>query len=206
MRLPRATLPTQRPSAAGGFTLVELLITAVIGSLVIGAITTLQLSELRATTSQDLSLQQRQEANRAAAWIDSEIQRAAGFDNTQATGCSPPTNTSLLLSMRSVTADNQTVRVSYYSPTGTAVGPVARCGPPVVCAGGGRACELDAAGTTATYLVADNARLTLASPVSSSLVRQINYTLTLQSGAISTAINRPGVAGAPTLDQGRFGE
>jgi Tfp pilus assembly protein PilW len=201
MHLPRAILPPQRPAAAGGFTLVELLITAVVGSLVIGAITTLQLSELRIATSQDLNLQLRQEANRAAAWIDSEMQRAAGFDNTAAAGCSAPSGTSLLMSMRSVTADNQSVRVSYYTPTGTAFGPVARCGPPVVCGGGGSACELSTSGSV-VYLVADNARLSLATAVSSSLVRQINYTLSLQSGGVNATISRPGVAGAPTIEQG----
>jgi prepilin-type N-terminal cleavage/methylation domain-containing protein len=196
MRLPRATTPPQRPVPAQGFTLVELLVTAVLGSVVIGAITTLQLSELRLSTGQDLSLQLRQEANRAAAWIDSEISRASGFDNTVAPNCTAPAGTSLSFSMRTQ-ANAGTVReVSFFSPTGTAVGNVVRCGPPVVCTSN-TACALDLAAANATYLVASNARLTVTSTLGATPVRALTYALTSQSGDVVQTITRQAFAGAP---------
>lgn len=199
MRLPRATFPPQRPAAAAGFTLVELLITTVVGSLLIGAITTLQLSELRVTNTQDLSLQLRQEANRAAAWIDSEISRASGFDNTAAANCSAPAGTSLSFSVRTQSNSGGTMReVSFFSPTGTAVGNVVRCGPPVVCTSN-TACALDLAAANATYLVASNARLTVTSTptLGSTPVRALTYALTSQSGDVVQTLTRQAFAGAP---------
>lgn len=196
MRLPRATTPPQRPVPAQGFTLVELLVTAVLGSVVIGAITTLQLSELRLSTGQDLSLQLRQEVNRAAAWIDSEISRASGFDNTVAPNCTAPAGTSLSFSM-TTQANAGTVReVSFFSPTGTAVGNVVRCGPPVVCTSN-TACALDLAAANATYLVASNARLTVTSTLGATPVRALTYALTSQSGDVVQTITRQAFAGAP---------
>jgi Tfp pilus assembly protein PilW len=201
MHLPRAILPPQRPAAAGGFTLVELLITAVVGSLVIGAITTLQLSELRATTAQDLSLQQRQEANRAAAWIDSEISRASGFDNTVAASCSAPAGTSLRFSVRTQPNAGAVREVSFFSPTGTAVGNVARCGPPVVCTAN-TACALDLAAANVTYLVASNARLDVTSPLDGTARRTLTYTVTTRPGVVAPDITRQAFAGAPGASVG----
>jgi Tfp pilus assembly protein PilW len=179
---------------------VELLITAVLGSVVIGAITTLQLSELRATTTQDLSLQLRQEANLAAGWIDSEIQRASGFDNTVAANCTAPAGTSLSFSMPTQ-ANAGTVReVSFFSPTGTAVGNVVRCGPPVVCTAN-TACALDLAAANVTYLVASNARLDVTSPLDGTARRTLTYTLTTRPGVVAPDITRQAFAGAPGSDR-----
>ena len=196
MRLPRATTPPQRPVPAQGFTLVELLVTAVLGSVVIGAITTLQLSELRVSTGQDLSLQLRQEANRAAAWIDSEISRASGFDNTVAASCSAPAGTSLRFSVRTQPNAGTVREVSFFSPTGTAVGNVARCGPPVVCTAN-TACALDLAAANVTYLVASNARLNVTTPLDGTARRTLTYTLTTLPGVVDPDITRQAFAGAP---------
>jgi prepilin-type N-terminal cleavage/methylation domain-containing protein len=201
MRLPRATTPPQRPVPAQGFTLVELLVTAVLGSVVIGAITTLQLSELRVSTGQDLSLQLRQEANRAAAWIDSEISRASGFDNTVAASCTAPSGTSLRFSVRTQPNSGGTMReVSFFSPTGTAVGNVVRCGPPVVCTAN-TACALDLAAANVTYLVASNARLDVTSPLDGTARRTLTYTLTTRPGVVAPDITRQAFAGAPGSDR-----
>jgi prepilin-type N-terminal cleavage/methylation domain-containing protein len=190
-----------RPTHARGFTLVELLVTAVLGAVVIGSVAAYNISQLRSDTTQEINLQLRLEANRAAAWIDGEINRAAGFDNTAASGCTAPTGTALVLSMRS--PDGATAEVSYFSPTGTATGSVVRCGPPVVCSNG-TACELDTGAANVTYLVASDARLAVNPALSATPVRQLNYTLTIQEGTLSTAITRPGYAGAPTNANGVY--
>ena len=140
-----------RPMAArrlpsSGFTLVELLITAVLGSVVIGSLAAYSLSQLRSDATQELNLQLRLEANRAAGWIDSEFNRASGFTNTAVTGCTAPAGTSAVVSMGIPnTAGSVVTVVTFYSPTGTTLGNVARCGRPVVCTSGA-ACQLDPAG------------------------------------------------------------
>ena len=56
-----------RPTHARGFTLVELLVTAVLGAVVIGSVAAYNISQLRSDTTQEINLQLRLEANRAAA-------------------------------------------------------------------------------------------------------------------------------------------
>jgi Tfp pilus assembly protein PilW len=182
--------------ASHGFTVVELLITAALGTVVIGSVAVFSISQLRSDATQELNLQLRQEANRAAAWIDSEISRASGFDNTVAANCTPPAGTALSFSMRTQTNAGTVREVSFFSPTGTAVGNVVRCGPPVVCTSN-TACALDLAAANATYLVASNARLTVTSTLGSTPVRALTYALTSQSGDVVHTITRQAFAGAP---------
>lgn len=188
------------PPASSGFTLVELLITAVFGAVVIGSVAQYQISQMRSDATQELNLQLREEANRAAAWIDSEISRASGFDNTVAANCTAPTGTSLRFSVRTQPDAAGAVReVSFFSPTGTALGNVVRCGPPVVCTSN-RACGLDLAAANATYLVASNARLAVTSNLGSDPVRELTYTLTSRPGANQDpTITRQAFAGAPGI-------
>lgn len=192
------------PPASAGFTLVELLITAVFGAVVIGSVAQYQISQLRSDATQELNLQLREEANRAAAWIDSEISRASGFDNTVAANCTTPSGTSLRFSVRTQSADpddpDDVVReVSFFSPTSTAVGNVVRCGPPVVCTSN-TACGLDLAAANATYLVATNARLEFTTTLDGTARRTLTYTLTTQRGAVEHTITRQAFAGAPGSD------
>lgn len=187
------------PPASSGFTLVELLITAVFGAVVIGSVAQYQISQMRSDATQELNLQLREEANRAAAWIDSEISRASGFDNTVAANCTAPTGTSLRFSVRTQNNAGTVREVSFFSPTGTAVGNVVRCGPPVVCTSN-RACGLDLAAANATYLVASNARLGFTTTLGGTATRSLTYTLTTESGAVTHTITRQAFAGAPGSD------
>ena len=79
------------------------------------------------------------------------------------------------------------------------LGNVVRCGPPVVCTNG-TACALDTAGAATTYLVASNARVAVTPTPTATPVRALTYTLTVGNGAITSVINRPAVAGAPSYD------
>jgi Tfp pilus assembly protein PilW len=187
------------PPASAGFTLVELLITAVFGAVVIGSVAQYQISQMRSDATQELNLQLREEANRAAAWIDSEISRASGFDNTVAANCTAPSGTSLRFSVRTQSNAGTVREVSYFSPTGTAVVNVVRCGPPVVCTSNS-ACGLDLTAANATYLVASNARLGFTTTLDGTARRALSYTLTTQSGAVEHTITRQAFAGAPGSD------
>ena len=184
------------PPANAGFTLVELLITSVFGAVVIGSVAQYQISQLRSDATQELNLQLREEANRAAAWIDAEISRASGFDNTVAANCTAPTGTSLRFSVRTQSNAGTVREVSFFSPTGTAVGNLVRCGPPVVCTSN-TACGLDLAAANATYLVASNARLGFTTTLGGTATRSLTYTLTTASGAVTNTITRQAFAGAP---------
>ncbi|MDI9407503.1 MAG: hypothetical protein QM522_12435 [Chitinophagaceae bacterium] len=184
------------PPANAGFTLVELLITSVFGAVVIGSVAQYQISQLRSDATQELNLQLREEANRAAAWIDAEISRASGFDNTVAANCTAPTGTSLRFSVRTQSNAGTVREVSFFSPTGTAVGNLVRCGPPVVCTSN-TACGLDLAAANATYLVASNARLGFTTTLGGTATRSLTYTLTTESGAVTNTITRQAFAGAP---------
>lgn len=179
-----------------GFSLVELLIAATIGAVVLGAVVTYSVLQFRSNANQELLVQLNSDSNRAGDWIASEIGRASGFDNTVVSGCSAPTGTSLVVSMRVPNA--AIAEVSYFSPTGTNVGNVVRCGPPVVCTSG-TACRIDTTATTpATYLVASNARLAVSTTLSGTAVRQIAYTLTLGVSPLQLTTSLRGFAGAPT--------
>ena len=191
--LSRTTLPQRHVS---GFTLVELLVTIAAGVVVLGGTVFFSLSQIRSDAILQRNLQLRLEANRAASWIDSEISRASGFDNIAATGCSAPTGTTLIVSLR---AAESAARVSYYSPTGSVVGNVVRCGPPVVCTGG-TACVLDTTGSATTYLVASNARFEVTPTPTATPVRSLSYTISIVNGDITSVINRPAAAGAPAYD------
>lgn len=194
-RLRRATT-----SRSAGFTLMEVLITVVIGSLMFTAATQVYLSQVRSDMLLDTTLLLRQQANRAARWIDSEAFRASGFDNVDATNCTAPTGTSLRFSMRVPNPDNpgSVVRVSFYSPTGTTFGNVVRCGPPVECPSG-TACRLnlDPAAAAAVYLVSSNAQLSVNPAPGATPVRSVRYTLDLRSRDISSQLTRSAFAGAP---------
>jgi len=185
-------------SRSAGFTLVEVLITVVIGSLMFTAVTQVYLSQVRSDMLLDTTLLLRQQANRAARWIDSEAFRASGFDNVNATNCTAPTGTSLRFSMLIPNPDNPAtvVRVSFYSPTGTTFGNVVRCGPPVECPSG-TACALAIAETPVVYLVSGNAQLSVDPAPGATPVRSIRYTLNLRSRDISTELTRSAFAGAP---------
>jgi prepilin-type N-terminal cleavage/methylation domain-containing protein len=179
-----------------GFSLVELLIAATIGAVVLGAVVSYSVLQFRSNANQERLVQLDDDANRAADWIASEIGRASGFDNTVVSGCSAPTGTSLVVSMRIPGA--AIAEVSYFSPTGSNVGNVIRCGPPVVCTSG-TACRIDtAASSPATYLVASNARLAVSTTLSGTAVRQIAYTLTLGTPPLQLTRSLRGFAGAPT--------
>jgi Tfp pilus assembly protein PilW len=198
---PRFTPVQQRHSnGAKAYTLVELLISALIGAVVIGSVARYSVSQFRSNATQDLRVQRNDDANRTANWIDSELARASGFDNssdtTSGSGCPTPTGTSLVMSMR---VPGSTIpRVSFFSPTGTAVGNVVRCGPPVVCTSGA-ACALNTAATaTSSYLVASNARLVVTPAATGTAVRQISYTLTVGDLPVQSSITRSVFAGAPT--------
>jgi Tfp pilus assembly protein PilW len=179
---------------------VELLISVAIGAVVIGSVAMYSLSQFRSNATQDLRVQQKDVANRAANWIDSEVRRASGFNNssntTAGSGCPTPTGTSLVVSM--LVPGSTIPRVSYFSPTGTTVGNVVRCGPPVVCTSGS-ACSLNTAATaTSTYLVASNGRLEVTPAATGTAVRQISYTLTVRNLSVESTITRSVFAGAPT--------
>lgn len=191
-------MPHSRLQQAGtsGFTLVEVLITFVIGSLVLGAATSVHLSQVRTETVLDTTLLLRQQANRAARWIDNEAFRAYAFDSVNATGCTPPSGSALRFSMRIPDPDNPNLRVSFYSPGGSTYGNVVRCGPPVVCTDG-TACALDSAATPVTYLVTSDAQLSVNPALGSSSVRSVRYTLNLRSRDINTELTRSAFAGAP---------
>jgi Tfp pilus assembly protein PilW len=194
---PRSTTVHHRHSSnSQGFTIVELVIAAAIGAVVIGSVAAYTLIEFRSNATQDLNLQLSDEGKRAADWIDTEISRASGFDNTTVTGCTAPTGTSLVVSMRIPGA--AIPEVSFFSPTGSNVGDVVRCGPPVVCTSG-TACVIDTAATTpSTYLVASRARLAVNTTLSSTAIRQISYTITVQNLPQLSTTSRSGFAGAPT--------
>lgn len=185
-------------SRSAGFTLVEVLITVVIGSLMFTAATQVYLSQVRSDMLLDTTLLLRQQANRAARWIDSEAFRASGFDNVNATNCTAPAGTSLRFSMRVPDPDNpaSVVRVSFYSPTGSTFGNVVRCGPPVLCPSG-TACALAITGAPVVYLVSGNAQLSVNPAPGATPVRSIRYTLNLRSRDISTELTRSAFAGAP---------
>jgi hypothetical protein len=98
---PRITPVQQRhPSNSLGYTIVELVISAAIGVMVIGSVSVYTLIEFLSNPTQDLNLQLNDEAERATDWIDTEISRAPGFDNNAVIGCTVPTGTSLVVSMR----------------------------------------------------------------------------------------------------------
>lgn len=189
-----------RPAAppSSGFSLVELLITVLLGSLALGAVIRVYLSQVRSDSQLDTVLLLRQQANRAARWIDSEAFRASGFDGVNASGCTAPNGTSLSFSMRIPDPDNppNVVRVSFYSPGGTNFGNLVRCGPPVVCPAG-TACFLDIGAAPVVYLVSGDTQLSVNPVPGTNPVRSVRYTLNLRSRDINTDLTRSAFAGAP---------
>ena len=97
---PRIT-PVQQhhPSNSLGFTIVELVISAAIGVVGIGSLSFYTLMEFLNNPTQDVNLQLSDEGERAT---DGSISRSAvPPDSTKAViGCTVPTGTSLVVSMR----------------------------------------------------------------------------------------------------------
>ena len=88
--------------------------------------------------------------------------------------------------------------MSFFSPTGTCVGNVVRCGPPVGC-NSATACAINTTATNpSTYLVASRARLAVSTSFSSTAIRQISYSITVQNLPELSTTSRSGFAGAPT--------
>lgn len=90
-----STLPPRHFSnSVRGFSLVELLIAATIGAVVLGAVVSYSVLQFRSNANQELLVQLNADSNRAADWIAREINNASGFDNTVVSGCLAPIGTS----------------------------------------------------------------------------------------------------------------
>ena len=88
--------------------------------------------------------------------------------------------------------------MSFFSPTGTSVGNVVRCGPPVGC-NSATACAINTTATNpSTYLVASRARLAVSTSVSSTAIRQISYSITVQNLPELSSTSSSDFAGAVT--------
>jgi type II secretory pathway pseudopilin PulG len=223
-----------RPSHhGGGFTLVELLIATSIGVVLIGTVASYSVVQLRSNATQEQIVQRRGASERTADWIDGQMKMVSGFDNnldnspTVTGNCKAPTGLTQVVSMplpkvpvtgtETIPTTPKIPRVYFYSPTGTNLGNVVRCGPPVDCVNG-KGCEFNtdltakdkqgndrtvvaaaATSTPASYLVASNARLEVSgvSPSPTTPVRQITYTLTTGTSPVQTTITRKAYAGVP---------
>lgn len=175
---------------------MELVISAAIGVMVIGSVSVYTLIEFLSNPTQDLNLQLSDEGERATDWIDTEISRASGFDNNAVIGCTVPTGTSLVVSMRVPGA--AIPEVSFFSPTRTNLGNVVRCGPPVVCTIGTAFAINTTATNPSTYLVASRARLAVSTSLRSTAIRQISYSITVQNLPELSSTSSSDFAGAVT--------
>lgn len=99
------------PRSVSGFTLIELMISMVLGLIVIGAVLALSLSMIRANSGTIAATRLTQELRATAAAITSELQRAGSAEN--------PFNVTAAMALGTVTLANSSSCIRYsYSQDG----------------------------------------------------------------------------------------
>lgn len=171
-----ASLHHRPPSApqAGGFTLVELLVTMVAGIVIIGVAGPIIVSDIRGGLTTERFQRAKQDFLRLSSFIDSEVSEGSRLQYALATtGCSPG-GTSLVTITIPYGYDPSTllpaeVLVHYYVVGGA----LYRCGPPIQANG-----ALIPAGTPAPSLLNTNTQMIVNGP---SNAKGLAYTLQLRN-------------------------
>lgn len=148
----------QRASYSG-FTLLELLIASVLGSLVFSTLASMIVAHIRSTSSSELAARVRNDANRIDYFIQTEASEAASIGTAAVSNCPASVAGGATLFNFNVPVDTgqaddltNVVQIFYY----TANGDLRRCGPPIL--GNGR---LNYAGTPVDSIVSTNTTVTL---------------------------------------------
>lgn len=160
-----------------GFTLVELLIAISVGSVLIGMLGTLLISEIRTGINQELSQRSKEDFVRIVALIDADISEGSQLSIPGSlSGCSGATGTSLVsISVpygfdASSNSTNSSTIVYFAKPDGT----LSRCGPPFQANG--------SLNHGAASSIADiNPRTELLINTTASSSSRLSYTLTIKS-------------------------
>jgi len=181
----------RRRHRPGGFSLLELLVCALIGALLISGLTSYDLSQRRANRRQETVQRQRLEASRAADWIAADLERARSFSSGGSCAAAPAG----LSPIFSITTSGSN-SITYYGVTAAdAYGDLVRCGPP----------PDNPSGAAVSYLVASTIRLLVGlppagAPLPTSGSSQIRYTL--EQPDLTPPLTRWGFAGLSGVDAG----
>lgn len=130
-----------RSRSSTGFTLVELLIVAALGSLALATVTFVLVRSIRTSISIELNQQVLNELVRVATFIELEVgEAAADEDNnaaiqlggSSAVSCDPPSGTPAAFTLTLPDPPNASRTIQYYA-TGSGGNTILwRCGPPVL--------------------------------------------------------------------------
>ncbi len=150
---------SRRSASRSGFTILELLIAAVLGSILFSTLASMILAHIRSTSSSELAARVRNDSNRIDYFIQTEASEAASIGTVDVSNCPASAAGGATLFNFNVPVDTgqaddltNVVQIFYY----TANGDLRRCGPPILADG-----RLDYTGTPVDSIVSTNTTVTV---------------------------------------------
>ena len=186
MAKPSITPPPASPRTAAGLSLVELLITTVLGALILAVAARVLTSDIRSTSSQEAIQQMRDHWGRVNYFVDTEVRE--GLSLSKAPGADRCVAASNPLLTITVPAPGGTSTIHYYEQGGS----LWRCGPDINADG-----TLDF-NTTINGILVENA--TMQTTITNN--KNVSYTLTLRrpgglNGLVYSATSEARTSGRP---------
>ncbi len=179
---------------SSGFTLAELLVVAVIGCVIMGAASTSLLPNIRSGITTERAQSLRNDLNRIAFLLETEISEGEGlrYGVAMTGSCTGVTGNSLFTidvpTMGGTGTTLASTPIHYYvTGTGNTAG-LNRCGPPIQNNG-----RLALAGTRVAAPVSENTTLTLANTTNPKL---LTYDLTVRDPSATQALSRNAITTA----------
>lgn len=166
-----------------GFTILELLITAAIGAVIIGTIASVIVSQTREGLVIERSQRAREDMNRLALFLDNEI--SEGDLVTPAatlSGCTNSGNSVFSIRIPYWSGNTRTSTTSQYYVDASSN--LRRCGPPISSDG-----ELNHSGTRIDSILSSNTNLTQGNATTAA-ARSISYTISIADGSGNTILTR----------------
>ncbi len=189
--LPRRFLNVNS-SVLTGFTLVELMISVVIGALLIGGVATALIAHIRSTLNLEFSQQIQNDLSRLTFFLETEVREGSAISTTATTpvaNCGAASGTTSLFTIIVPQLNAQgfslpTSTIDYYASGTGNTASLVRCGPPINNNG-----TLNFAGTSTATTISTNTTLTVTSSNSTS----VTYSLTLRDPGGSRSVTRTGI-------------
>ncbi|MFM7547748.1 MAG: prepilin-type N-terminal cleavage/methylation domain-containing protein [Cyanobacteriota bacterium] len=175
-------------SPRAAFSLVELLISAAIGSLVVAGAAAALTAHIRSSTNLEFTQMMRNDLGRISFLLETEVREGASISTAQQVDCLSDGTTSQFTitvpQLGSTGATLASANIHYYASGSGSTATLARCGPPINNNG-----TLNFAGTRLAAAVSTNTTLA----VSASTPTSVTYDLTLRDPQGDRAVTRSAI-------------
>jgi prepilin-type N-terminal cleavage/methylation domain-containing protein len=188
-RRPRTSSPNRLCGrGVAGFTLIELMVSVVIGSVLVAGVAGALTAHIRRSSNLEFTQSVRNDLSRLTFLLETEVKEGSAISTGGAVDCAVGGTTSLFTiavpQLGSTGTTLATSNIHYYATGSGNTATLVRCGPPINNNG-----TLNFAGTRTASNVSTNTTLT----VTASTPTSVTYNLTLRDPGATRAITRAGI-------------